>query len=110
MTDSEKRRGDTQAHSESLSETALCFYDFARSAGLAKAFGVGVRCVFASLSSCNQPGTSLECPAERRMALELLKRVTEAFDLRSKPCSDEMAKFIIVVFRIMFAGGAVVLG
>ena len=44
------------------------------------------------------------------MALELLKRVTEAFDLRGKPCPDEMAKFIIVVLRIMFAGGAVVSG
>ncbi len=52
----------------------------------------------------------IECPAGRYTALWLLKRVTEAFDLRSKPRPYEMAKFFIIVFRIMFAAGAVVLG
>src|SRR6266700_8198858 len=42
----------TRAHSKSWRETerASCV-NFARSFGLAKAFGVGVRCVFASLLS-----------------------------------------------------------
>jgi hypothetical protein len=43
--------------------------NFARSAGLAKAFGVGVRCVFTSLSAhCDA-----DCQKRREDALALLK-------------------------------------
>ena len=89
VTDSEKRRGDTRSLRKLarngdtflmiLHEVLWSAMRRAAAEALWRAGG------FASLSSCNPPGTSLECPAERCMALELLKRVTEPLDLRGKP-------------------------
>jgi hypothetical protein len=108
MPDFEKRRGDTQPHSESVRETPIGFY-FARSA--ASRTPSELECDASSHRFHHVKSvTLLECAAGRYTALEPLKRVTEPFDLRAKPCLDEMAKFIIIVLRIMFAGGAVVLG
>src|ERR1700756_4856381 len=56
------RGGDHRALPTLLQNRMGTFFDFARSAGLANAFGVGVRCVLASLFLCVAPVYAQETP------------------------------------------------